>query len=216
MEQNQFEMLEEVDKDLEVNIPEQPELKEYEKLLLEERNRKDFEKAKNLIKAGCFNQKAEKSLDFSKLEKLETKKQYKGLYDLYRNIETMQLMLVCPLVEDNKNDADENKNMKPYGYDVIYIEIMDNETYDMVMHAAKNNLTNAVTVLYRASFVCFFVLLAITLYLFIYNFIYYSQSGIQIAISSAFFYTADYLTGDAILLALLTLVSIRYRKYKNQ
>ena len=78
MEQNQFEMLEEVDKDLEVNVEPQPELKEYEKLLLEERNRKDFERAKNLVKAGCFEQKAEKKLDFSKLEKAE---RYESVFD---------------------------------------------------------------------------------------------------------------------------------------
>ena len=214
MEQNQFEMLEEVDKDLQVEVTPEPELKEYEKLLLEERNRKDFERAKNLVKAGCFDQKAEKTLDFSKLEKVETKKQYKGLYDLYRNIETMQLMLVCPLVE--KGD-DDKKEMKPYGYDVIYIELMDNETYDMVMKAARNNLTNSVTVLYKASFVCFFIFLAITLFVFVYNFIALASSGTVLnAIASAFFYSATYLGVDCILLALLTLVSIKYKKYKNQ
>ena len=213
MEQNQFEMLEEVDKDLQVNVEPQPELKEYEKLLLEERNRKDFERAKNLVKAGCFEQKAEKKLDFSKLEKAETKKQYKGLYDLYRDIETMQLLFVCPLVEK----SEEKKDQTPYGYDVIYIEQMDNETYDMVMRAARNNMTNSITVLYKSSFVCFFVFLAITLFVFIYNLIAMAESSTFLnALASAFFYSATYLGVDCILLGLLTLVSIKYKKYKNQ
>ena len=213
MEQNQFEMLEEVDKDLQTEVKPEPELKEYEKLLLEERDRKDLERAKNLVKAGCFEQKAEKKLDFSKLEKVEAKKLYKGLYDLYRNIETLQLMFVCPLVE--KGD-DENKKVTPYGYDVLYVELMDNETYDMVMHAAKNNLTNSVTVLYRSSFVCFFVFLAITLFVFLYNFIVLANGGVLNALASAFFYSATYLGVDCILLGLLTLVSIKYKKYKSQ
>ena len=214
MEQNQFEMLEEVDKDLEVKVEAEPELKEYEKLLLEERNRKDFERAKNLIKCGCFEQKAEKKLDFAKLEKVETAKQYKGLYDLYRDIDTMQLLFVCPLVE--KGD-DEKKNMTPYGYDVLYVELMDNETYDMVMHAAKNNLTNSVTVLYRSSFVCFFIFLAITLFVFVYNLIVIAETGTFLnALASAFFYSATFLGVDCILLGLLTLVSIKYKKYKSQ
>ena len=213
MEQNQFEMLEEVDKDLQTEVKPEPELKEYEKLILEERDRKDLERAKNLVKAGCFEQKAEKKLDFSKLEKVEAKKLYKGLYDLYRNIETLQLMFVCPLVE--KGD-DENKKVTPYGYDVLYVELMDNETYDMVMHAAKNNLTNSVTVLYRSSFVCFFVFLAITVFVFLYNFIVLANGGVLNALASAFFYSATYLGVDCILLGLLTIVSIKYKKYKSQ
>ncbi len=212
MEQNQFEMLEEVDKDLEVNVEPQPELKEYEKLLLEERNRKDFERAKNLVKAGCFEQKAEKKLDFSKLEKAETKKQYKGLYDLYRDTETMQLMFVCPLVEK----SEEKKDVAPYGYDVIYIELMDNETYDMVMRAARNNLTNAVTVIYRASYVCYFALIALTVYVFLFNLITYANSGFSTALSSSLFYSASYIAGCVLATGLQTLVSIKYKKYKNQ
>ena len=45
MEQNTFELLDEVEKDI-VDVPTEPKLKEYEKLLLDERDRKDIEKAK--------------------------------------------------------------------------------------------------------------------------------------------------------------------------
>ena len=131
MQQNQFDLLEEVEKDIEVDPKEVKKLKEYEKLLILERNRKDFEKAKSLIKFGCFEQKNETTIDFSKLELIDTPKKYRGLYQLYRDLETMQLLFVCPLVENNKGDIDERKDLKPYAYDVIYIENMDNENIEL-------------------------------------------------------------------------------------
>ena len=52
MEENKFDILEEVEQDIVVNNEElKRELKEYEKLLLEEANRKTVEKSLNLIKS---------------------------------------------------------------------------------------------------------------------------------------------------------------------
>ena len=124
----------------------------------------------------------------------------------------MQLMFVCPLVEK----SEEKKDVAPYGYDVIYIELMDNETYDMVMRAARNNLTNAVTVIYRASYVCYFALIALTVYVFLFNLITYANSGFSTALSSSLFYSASYIAGCVLATGLQTLVSIKYKKYKNQ
>ena len=72
MEQNQFEGLEEVEM---VEVKDEEEvssLKEYEKLLIAERDREDYVKAVTLIKYGCFSQKEVTEVDFSKLEKLTT------------------------------------------------------------------------------------------------------------------------------------------------
>lgn len=216
MEQNQFDLLDEVEKDIEVKPEGKPELKEYEKLLLAERNRNDFEKAKNLIKFGCFEQKQETSFDFADLEIIPLKKKYKGLYQLYRNTDTMQLMFVCPLVEDNKGDAGERRDLKPYGYDVIYLEVMDSETYHMVSKAAKNNIRNAVSVAYKTSIVLYFVHIAITVAYFIYNIFAQLSSGFVTALFSAFFYSATYFLGILIATPLLFLIMIKYKKYKAE
>ena len=113
MEQNQFEGLEEVEQE-ETLIPDnQKELKEYEKLLLAENNRELTEKAINLVNAGCFNQVEEPVIDFSKYTRIETGRKFRGLYNLYQNNETMELVFICPLVENNKGDVDEKKNMAP-------------------------------------------------------------------------------------------------------
>ena len=215
MEQNQFEGLEEVEV-ADVKPEEDVEnLKEYEKLLLAERDREDNEKALNLIKFGCFNQKEETVVDFSKLEKIQTPKKYKGLYTLYRNLETMQLEFIAELIENNKGAEDERKDLKPYAYDVIYLEAMDDETYKAVCHAGKNNVRTSISVLYKSSFVCFFVLAAFALYCFIYNLISL-QGGFFDRLALGLYYAAPFFVGIFILLPLLVLVSIKYKKYKDQ
>ena len=113
MEQNQFEGLEEVEQE-ETLIPDnQKELKEYEKLLLAENNRELAEKAIHLVNAGSFNHVEEPVIDFSKYTRIEMKRKFRGLYNLYQNNETMELVFICPLVENNKGDVDEKKNMAP-------------------------------------------------------------------------------------------------------
>ena len=208
MEKNQFELLDEAEQDLKVETPQEPQLKEYEKLLILERNRKDLDKAKNLVKFGCFEQKQENTLDFDMLELIPLAKKYRGLYQLYRNVDTMQLLFVCPLVEDNKGDTDERKDLKPYGYDVIYLEVMDNETYQMVSKAAKNNLSNVVSFGYRASFIIYFIYCAFTLAYFIYNLI--------AALFGAFYYSASYFVGFLVATPILVLLMMKYRKYKAE
>ena len=60
------------------------------------------------------------------------KKKYKGLYQLYRNLDTLELLFICPLIENNKGSEDEREDLKPYGYDVIYLDQMDDETNKVI------------------------------------------------------------------------------------
>ena len=217
MEQNQFDGLEEVELTDVKPVEEIKELKEYEKLLLEERYRADFEKAVNLIKFGCFQQKEETVVDFTKYEKIDNKKKYKGLYTLYRNTENMDLVFICPLIENNKGDVDENKAMKPYAYDVLYLETVDEETYQILCKAAKNNLKSSFQILYKAAFICYFVAIAITIYLIIWSLINYSKTyDFAMTVAYAFTNSASFLIIDTLGLPLLLLMSIKYNKYKDQ
>ena len=215
MEQNQFDELEpvEIEKTTGEN---KKELKEYEKLLLAEADRKLREKAENLVNMGCFNQVQETTVDFNDYEYINYGKKYKGRYSLYQNKNTMELVFICPLVENNKGDVDEDKSMKPYAYDCIKLEVMDDETYEAVCHAAKNNLSSKVRVLYKSSFITFFVMLAITLFIFIYNLITAFSGGFLAAIASAFYYTVTFFAIDIIMLPLLFLIAVKYKKYKDQ
>lgn len=212
MQKNNVEMLEEIEKDLEVSTEETPELKEYEKLLLEERDRRDLEKAKSLIDAGCFSiVENEPTLDMSKLEYVPSKRKFKGLYDLYRNVETHELLYVSPLVEDINEDK---KNIKPYGYKVLYIESMDAETYEMVIKAAKNNIKNSVSKVYKLAFILYFTILAITLFNVVYIFINTLSTGILAAFAAIIYNCDAYLVGMLIATILLVPMMIKYKKYK--
>lgn len=217
MEQNKFEELEQVEVSNVKPEEEVETLKEYEKLLLAERDREDNEKALNLIKFGCFNQKEETVVDFSKLEKIVTPKKYKGLYTLYRNLETMQLEFIAELIENNKGADDERKDLKPYAYDVIYLEQMDEETYKAVCHAGKNNVSTWLSKLVVCADVLTIVLWVLTVFMLIASAIVASGSytGINIVIY-AFANTASYLTAASIMIPLLVLMHIKYKKYKDQ
>ena len=230
MEQNNVEMLEEVEMDLVVEETKTKPLAEYEKLLIAEAAREDYEKVCNLVKIGCFEQKEEATVDFSNLELIKTEKKYKGLYSLYRNLDTMQLMLVCPLVEDNKGDKDERTDLAPYAYDVIYVETMDNETYQMVCKAAKNNLRTFTGVLYKCAHVLYIVFLVYAVISMISSTITvvdayadarkaYPNSpsyNIMATISAILDSYVQYIVGILIVTPLLVLVRIFYNKDKEQ
>lgn len=102
------------------------EKKEYEKILLRERNRKLNIRAQNLIKLGCFDQYEKTSLDFSKLEKCAYEKPYKKIYELYKD-ENDNLFYVYGKVEGESN--------KPYAYDIIAIETVTDEEYNELYKA---------------------------------------------------------------------------------
>ncbi len=201
--------------ELEVENTEVEEVKpvlEYEKLLKEERDRADKEKALNLIKFGCFNQKQETNLDFSNFEKILQNKKFKGVYDLYRNLETMELVFVAPLVEKSETETVK----APYAYDVITTEYMDEETYKMVCHAAKNNLRNMTTFLYYSSFVAYICYAATFLFLFIYHLITSSSSTFLDVVAGAFYATAPHIAALVLMIPVLFFVSVKYKKYKEK
>ncbi len=218
MEQNQFDLMEEPEQDLVYDGKPLPELKEYEKLLVAERNRKDYEKAVALVKAGCLKQtEVVGKYDFSKLEKVETKKQYKGIYTLYRNVETMQLFFICPLVENNKGDDSAKKDVKPYGYDVVELELMDDETFKEVIKAANNNLHPVIGKLYVTSWVLYFVFIALFLSVFIYQIIYFVDAGsADTALIQALMNCTTFFLGLVFTTPLLVIMKLKYDKYKNQ
>lgn len=221
MEQNTFELLDEVEKDI-VEVPTEPQLKEYEKLLLDERDRKDVEKAKNLVSFGCFSQETKTEVNFNELEQIKMSKKYKGRFDLYRNKETLELLFVCPLVEDNKGDEDERTDLKPYAYDVIAIEQMDNEAYVMVCKSAKNNLKSSVRLAYKFAIVFYIINIAVAACIFLYNIFQGIGNGIADfkafinLIFSTFYYSGTYISGVLVASPLIVLMMIKYKKYKDQ
>lgn len=219
MEQQKVEELEEVEKE-EFKEEAKPELKEYEKLLLAENNRQAYEKALNLVKCGCFEQKTIDTIDFRNYTKIEGRK-YKGLYDLYQNLETMELVFICPLVEADKADLDNTKEMAPYAYDCIITEYVDEETYQMIINAANKNLNGPVKAFYIGAHVAYFALLALTLISLIFSLIYCTSATVNpngdvvYAITVILFYSGALLGASAIATAIMVLVHIKYNKYKE-
>ena len=221
MEQLKVEELEEVEKDEYVQ-PKEEKLKEYKKLLLIENNRQSYEKAVNLVKFGCFEQKEETEIDFNNFMKIETPKKFKGLYDLYQNLETMELVFICPLVEVDKADLENKKEAKPYAYDCIITEAVDEETYQMVCKSAKNNLSGTVRAFYIGANVAYFVLLFITLLSVIFSLIYVTSDTFNqkhdaaLAITFMLFYSGALIGSSVIATPLIILMNIKYKKYKDQ
>ena len=215
MEQNQFEGLEAIEQE-EVKLNLKPELKEYEKLLLAEQERQLVEKARALLSYGCFTQKEETVLDFTIYSRLETKK-YKGKYDLYQYIETGELVWICPLIEAGDDD-DKEKVKKPYAYDCVIIDKMDEETYQEVVKAANHNLRSLASVCYKGGVIGYIVLLVFTLVVFINNIIGYFDAGNSFfnAIAGSINSTGVFFGFDVLIALVLVVVSIKFKKYKNQ
>ena len=216
MEQNQFEGLEEVEMAEVKNEAEVNTLKEYEKLLLAERDREDYEKALTLIKFGCFSQKEETTVDYTRLEKISSKK-YKGLYTLYRDLDKMQLLFIAELVENNKGDEDERKDLKPYAYDVIYLEAMDDETYKAVIHAGRNNVSTFISKLVIIADIAEILITVLAVIALIGSAIVGSSSyeGFSLVVYMLI-NSATFIVGASLGAALLVLMHIRFNKYKDQ
>ncbi|MBQ3253552.1 MAG: hypothetical protein IJA65_03260 [Acholeplasmatales bacterium] len=214
MEQNNVETLEEVEVTEMKNEEQIETLKEYEKLLIEESNRVAYEKAANLVKIGCFTQKQENEVDFTNLEQITTTKKYKGLYSLYRDLNTMQLIFVCPLVENNKGDQEENKNMKPYAYDVLYVEVMDEETYEMVLKANKNT-SNLIPILTKVTVISYIVYAVFSLIAGCIFFVDGVSNGFMNGLLYLSLYSGALIAGAIITLPLVVLLLIKSKQYKD-
>ena len=214
MENNSYQGLEELEQ-ISVDFTAPSDLKEYEKLLIAERNRVQFEQASNLVKLGCFSQKEETEIDFTKLTKISNGKKLKGKYDLYQNVKTLETVFVCPLIEDDKEEG----SHKAYAYDCLYVEKMDQETYEQVIKAGNNNLVTLPGVLYKAAFIVYFIMLAITLYSIIYSFITLGDSSNDYSFGYILFQVlanaSVYLLADTLMLPLLVLATIKRRDSKK-
>ena len=183
-------------------------MKEFEKLLFEDFKRQECEKASLELELGLFEQKEESTFDLTSYVKMSSKK-YKGLYDLYRHNETGELVYVCPLVENNEGSEDERKDMKPYAYDVLYLEYLDDETYEKVKKAGVHE-TSHVPTLYVASWISMFALIAINIAILVYNII------VGFNFINYLLTTGATLGSLAAVVCLLTLVSIKYHNYKDR
>lgn len=185
-------------------------MKEYEKLLFEDTKRKENLKALDEVKLGLFEQKEEKEFDFSIYTKMTYHKKYKGLYDLYQNNDTMELVYVCPLVENNKGDSNERKDLAPYAYDCIYLEYLDSEAYELVRKAAIHEKTKLIDGFYYGSIVAYILLFIIN----IVNLVLCFSSGTGF---SEFILLAGSIIGaQFIMTILLSILLIHYRKFKAQ
>lgn len=185
-------------------------MKEFEKLLFEDTKRKEFEKALTEVKLGLFEQKKENTFDFNAHTLMTYGKKYKGLYDLYQNNETMELVFVCPLIENNRGDENERKDMQPYAYDVLYLEYLDVEAYDLVRKAAVHEKSRFIDFFYHLSIVAYFVLLALNLASIIYLLIL-NTDFLQLVLICGSLLAAQF-----VMTGVLLLVLVQYRKFKAQ
>lgn len=102
-------------------------MKEYEKLLQQEENRLNNEKAKTLVKLGLFLQETVQTIDFSTMEEITLGKKYKGVYSLYETHEG-ELVYIRALTEtDSPKEA--------YSYDVIRVESVPDDELQEVYNA---------------------------------------------------------------------------------
>ena len=251
MEQNHFDGLEEVEVAPVNEVNESKEPKEYEKLLKKEEHRQLLMKAINLVKFGCFEQKTELKVDFSRMERIDSDKKFKGLYTLYRNMDTKQLCFVAALVENKVNDyfekeettKDESVSLNatlddelkaeekrkeaeaernqinsatPYSYDVIYVDLMDDETYKKVMHAGRNNLSSLLKTLYIIAFVMIGVVVFGALFVLIYDLVKIERATFMEKLYTAIVYMAPYLAGATVAIPTLILAKIIYDKFRDR
>lgn len=173
--------------------------KEYEKILIREQNRQKNVKAQNLVKLGCFEQKEEKKIDFSVLDKITYEKLYQKVYDLYEDRDGNMLYIYAKT---------EGEDARPYAYDVIYIETVSDEEYKKLYRAASFEGAGFAHGLYLTTFILWITSIVVTLSIII----YYVSSGdydfINVLINSI-----SYIFFIAIITALLAITDVSYRKY---
>lgn len=172
--------------------------KEYEKILIKERNRELNMKAQNLVKLGCFDQREETNIDFSLLDKVTYGSMYRKIYDLYMDKDGNLFYIFGKI---------EGENAKPYAYDVIAIETVSDEDYKKLYKAHSFEGAGFVKGLYIAALVMWITIIAISASIFI----YYLVQGLKffdiiIALVSLIF-------NVAVLTCCLAITNVTYRKY---
>lgn len=185
-------------------------MKEFEKIILEDEKRKLMIKAIDEIKLGLFEQKEETSFDYTLYNKMTYNKKYKGLYDLYQNKETNELLMVCPLVENNKDDYNERKDLVPYAYDILYLEYLDDETYNTVKKATVHEKTKLIDIFHVIAIVFYFIYTLLTI-----GFtLYYIVTSKSLTDTILIFGTLW--AGLGVYTALLPILLMRYRQFKAE
>jgi hypothetical protein len=124
-------------------------IKEYQKLLFADEARLKVVKVKELIRLGCFEQYQTKGdeINFNELKKIEYAQKYKN-HELYENVTTHGMFYIQTLDEEDKEG-----NKKIYGYDVVEIDIVDDETYKKLLNAHKHENNVFLNVIYTLAWV---------------------------------------------------------------
>lgn len=185
-------------------------MKEYQKLLYQDMKRQQNEKAKVLVKLGLFEQKQEETFDATNYDVITYGKKYRGLYDLYQNKDTLEMVYVCPLVEDNKGEDGAKVDMTPYAYDCIYLELLDAEEFQLVQQAAKHENTVLVDILYYAAIALYFALLILTIISII------AISITQTGLVNVLLICGSLISGTVLGSIFLPLLIIKYRGFKAE
>ncbi len=195
-------------------------MKEYEKMLLEAEHRKLMEKAVTMVKLGLFSVEDEASpdsIDFTNLEEITVGKLYKGVFHLYEDQRNGDLFFINPLVEDNKGDNENYKDVKPYAYQVVTIDNVTDEEYEELLSANQVNKTGIIGFLYKTQIVFLVIsLIAMCIYFIDQAVSLSANYSVGLAIYYALF---DYMLSSYCLIGIeigaLVLTTIVYRKYKN-
>ncbi len=218
MEQNQFEGLEDIETKTIKPEDEIEHPKEFEKLLKLEADRKNYDKAATLVEFGCFQQKevTPQDINFQVLEKGSYEKKFKNSYDLYKNIETGELLFILPLVENNQGDEKEDKSMKPYAYDVLFVENVSEEQYKEVLIAGRNNLKVSSKKLLTLSYVLAIANAVLAVVVYFAVVIYQttvSSTSLGQSLLLAFMYAGPLIAGVAISTPLVCIANIQQKKF---
>ncbi len=194
----------------EINMTESKtiEKKEFEKVLIRQRNRELDSKAQNLIKLGCFNQTEETTVDFSKLEKCTADKQFKGVYDLYKDADNNLFYIYAKTESDSQ---------RPYAYDVIAVETVTDEEYAELYKANSREGQGFI----KGMFIVTFVMWALTILMAVVAFIYYmivatKEAQVFDALTNAFISMTTYYVNIGIMSGILAITSISYRKFTGR
>lgn len=184
--------------DIEITGGEAKVKKEYEKILIKERNRELNAKAENLVKLGCFDQYEKTTIDFSMLDKITYDRMYRKIYDLYMDKDGNMFYIFGKI---------EGENEKPYAYDVIAVETVTDEEYKALYKAHTYEGAKMIRSLYIGAF----VLWAISILIFVSTFVFYLVKEFEFFdILTSSFGQIIYI---AILSCCLAMTSVSYRKY---
>ncbi len=183
-------------------------MKEFEKLLQQEENRKNKEKALLMIKLGLFEQKREKTFDFDNKELITNGAKYRGLYDLYEDQTTGDLYYVYPLTEDDKEEGSSPKT--PYEYDIIAVETVTDEEFNKIRKAGAHEKTTLFQVLLiiQIIFLCITTIALIPQMVFLFE-----QGQVWYAVLSHYTIETFGLIGIQAGLLLVNIISLR--KFKS-